>query len=253
MRKIGAKIFVNSITMLRLIGTFLMPIICINMNPKEIIFYLIILLLTDSIDGIMARRLKVPTLFGALLDALADKLFGISTLALLSMSYPIMLLPIITEAIITLINTGGATKGSSIESSNLGKLKTWIMGISIVLAFLTIYAKNFVLLLNDSTEAGSYLINIFNQMIDHPTAIINSLSFICVGADIIVAYDYRARVKRDVIEAKENGLDAKKIKLKKGKDLIYALFDEDYYLSTLNEPVLKRLGDCKEEQKWKKK
>ena len=41
MRKIGAKIFVNSITMLRLIGTFLMPIICINMNPKDIIFYLI--------------------------------------------------------------------------------------------------------------------------------------------------------------------------------------------------------------------
>lgn len=253
MKKVGAKLFVNSITMIRLIGTFLMPFICAKMNPKEIIFYLIILLLTDSVDGIMARRLKVSTLFGALLDALADKLFGISTLALLAFNYPIMLLPIVTEAVITLINTGGATKGSSIESSNLGKLKTWILGIAIVIAFLTVYASDFIELINDQSKVGIWFIeHIFRPMIVHPVGIINSLAFICVGADIIVAYDYKARVKTDVLAAKENGLDAEKIKLKKGKDLIYALFDEEYYLKTLNEPVLQRLGEYKEEENERK-
>ena len=117
MKNKGAKIFVNSITMTRVIGTLLMPFISLLLSPGELIFYIIILLLTDSVDGIMARRLNACTIFGALLDAIADKLLGIATLAVLAFSYPIMFLPIITETIICLINTNGAARGSSTESS----------------------------------------------------------------------------------------------------------------------------------------
>ena len=129
MKNMKAKIFVNSITMVRVIGTLIMPFVSMIMTPSEVIFYIIILLLTDSIDGIMARRLNACTTFGALLDAVADKLLGIATLAVLAFSYPIMFLPIITETLICLINTNGAANGGSTESSFLGKFKTWIFGI----------------------------------------------------------------------------------------------------------------------------
>ena len=54
MKNKGAKIIVNSITMTRVIGTLLMPFISLLLSPGELIFYIIILLLTDSVDGIMA-------------------------------------------------------------------------------------------------------------------------------------------------------------------------------------------------------
>ena len=64
MKNKGAKIIVNSITMTRVIGTLLMPFISLFLSPGELIFYIIILLLTDSVDGIMARRLNSCTIFG---------------------------------------------------------------------------------------------------------------------------------------------------------------------------------------------
>ena len=63
MKNKGAKIIVNSITMTRVIGTLLMPFISLLLSPGELIFYIIILLLTDSVDGIMARRLNSCTIF----------------------------------------------------------------------------------------------------------------------------------------------------------------------------------------------
>lgn len=242
MKKIGAKIIVNSITMTRVIGTFLMPFICKSMQPAQVMIYIILLLLTDSIDGYLARKLKVSTIFGALLDALADKLLGISTLALLSRNSLIMLLPIATEIAITLINTGGATKGSSIESSNLGKLKTWVMGVAIVVGFFTIYANDFIELLENATNSTLMWTDIFKYLEHHSTVILNSIAFSCVGADLIVAYDYHSKIKHEVNIVKNKGIDARNIKLKRGKELIDALFNEEYYQETKNEPLLIRLG-----------
>ena len=255
MKKLGAKVFVNSITFVRIIGTFLMPFVSTHLNAKEFVSYITILLLTDSIDGIMARWLKVSTVFGSLLDAAADKLFGIATLCVLARVYPVMWLPVIIEILITMINTGGATKGSTVESSMLGKLKTWILGICIVIGFIGLYAIQFVLLFNESTKYGAFMIDLFNNMKAHEIFIINSLAFISGGCDIMVAADYKNRVKVDVKEAKAKGLDAKEIKLKRGKDLVEALFDHEYYIKTLNKPLLEKLGnlEVKNERKNKRK
>jgi len=242
MKKIGAKIFVNSITMLRVIGTFLMPIVSVKFNAQKLVTYIIVLLVTDSVDGMLARRLKVSTLFGALLDATADKLLGIATIVVLARWYPIMILPIITEILTMIINTNGALKGARIESSKLGKFKTWVLGVCTVIGFLTLYAEDFILLFSEETSLGLKIINIFEQMINNPTSIINGIAFISFGAGLMVAFDYGLRVKKDVAKAKEQGLEAKKYKLKKGKDLKEALFDEDFYQKTKNEPVLTRLG-----------
>lgn len=255
MKKLKAMIFVNSITFVRVLGTFLMPFVSTHLNAKEFVSYIVLLLLTDSVDGIMARRLKVSTVFGSLLDAAADKLFGIATLCVLARFYPVMWLPVVIEILITLINTGGAAKGSTVESSMLGKFKTWILGICIVIGFLVLYANEFVLLFNETTKYGSFMIDLFHNMKEHELFIVNSLAFISGGCDIMVAADYRNRVKVDVKEAKANGINAKEIKLKKGKDLVYALFDHEYYIKTLNKPLIEKLGnlEVKDERKNKRK
>ena len=71
----------------------------------------------------------------------------------------------------------------------------------------------------------------------------------------MVAADYRNRVKVDVKEAKANGINAKEVRLKKGKDLVYALFNNEYYIKTLNKPLIEKLGnlEVKDERKNKRK
>ena len=255
MKNIGSKIFVNSITMIRVIGTFLMPFITFNMNAWELVCYIAMLLLTDCIDGLMARRLNACTIFGALLDAAADKFLGIAMFAVLAYHEPIMFLPIITEGLIMIINTRGATRGSTTESSFLGKFKTWVMGICIVMGFCTIYATDIIAILNETTKEGESLINLFNYGIYHRNLIMNSLSCICAGSGLMVAVDYQSKVKSEVKSAKEKGIIAKEYKLKKGKDLRDALFDTEYYLKTKNQPLLQRLGEreVKNERKIKRK
>ena len=125
MEKIGAKILVNSITFTRVIGTFLMPFVYKNLSPDNFIIYIVLLLLTDSIDGCLARRLKASTLFGALLDTLADKLLAFATIIVLANVYKTMWMPLILEVLITFINVNTGTKGAHIESSMLGKIKKY--------------------------------------------------------------------------------------------------------------------------------
>lgn len=242
MKNKGAKIFVNSITMTRVIGTLLLPFISLHVSSGTLVLYVIALLLTDTFDGLFARKFNACTIFGSLLDASADKLLAIATLCVIAYDYPIMLVPVITETIIIIINVKGISKGSSTESSTLGKLKTWGLGIIIVIGFFTIFANEIILLFNDNL-IGNALIDIFTYLKDNNYTVVASLAFIAAGADIMVAADYRMRVKQEVLKAEQSGLKAKEIKIKKGKDLIFALFDADYYKATKNQPLLLKLGE----------
>ncbi len=246
MKKIGAKIIVNSITMTRVIGTFLMPFVSSKFTALELVTYIILLLITDSIDGIMARRLQVSTLFGALLDTLADKLLAIATIIILARIYPIMWSILALEIIITIINVISGTKGSNIESTMLGKAKTWILGICTVGGFITAFANDFLNIIDNTNTIGMCLINIFKSIIKHSKIIIYVLTTIAVIADIIVAINYLKKHKKEVNGFKQNGIDAKKYKIKKGNELKEALFSTDFYEETKNEPILIRLGKVEE-------
>lgn len=241
MRNKGAKIFVNSITMTRVIGTLLLPFMSLNMSSLAVVLYIIALLLTDSLDGFLARKLNACTIFGALLDAAADKLLGIATLCVIAYTYPIMLLPVLVETVITLINVKGVSKGSSMESSTLGKIKTWVLGVIIVVGFCTVFANEIMVLIQDLNN--NILNDLFEYLKIHHYTVVASLAFIATGADIMVAADYKIRVKQEILTAEASGLKAKEMKLKTKKDLMYALFDEEYYKLTKNQPLLQRLGE----------
>ena len=242
MNKTGAKILVNAITMTRVIGTFLMPFVSSAFTAEKLTAYIILLLLTDSIDGIMARRLKVSTLFGALLDTLADKLLSIATLIVLAKIYPIMYLPLITEVLITLINVIFGTKGAHVESSMLGKAKEWVLGICIVLGFITTFADDFIKLFDNSTTIGSCLINIFKGLGKNSKLVITILAIISSLTSLIVAINYLFKHQKDIIDNKEKGFYTKKYRIKRGQELKEALFSTEYYEKYKSESIFVKLG-----------
>ena len=100
MSKVIKKIIVNSLTFSRILGTILMPILYINLDSYIFLIVIGLLLLTDFFDGLLAKVWNVRTLFGSLLDMLADKLLALSILVILGLIYKLMFIPLIIEILI---------------------------------------------------------------------------------------------------------------------------------------------------------
>lgn len=231
MNKTIALIIVNTITFTRILGTFLMPVVTKEFTVYAILIYLSLLFLTDTLDGILARKLKVSSIFGAILDATADKLFGVAYLCLIGNKYPVLFLPVIVEIIIIINNLIGAINGATLESTKLGKYKTWIFGILTILAFIVCYIDELT------------IFNSIDIIVNNKEYLMGLISGIMTGLDCIVAFNYYLKVKTEIEKAKINNIRKSNYKLKRGKELIYALFDYNYYINTLKEPLLIRLGD----------
>ena len=90
-------IFVNTITLIRLIGALLLPFIYHKYGASIVSLSIIIIFLTDAIDGFLARKLNVSTFFGSMLDGLSDKLLNVISFVILGLEYDIMLTPLILE------------------------------------------------------------------------------------------------------------------------------------------------------------
>ena len=92
--------------------------------------------LTDFFDGWIARRYGVVTLFGKLMDPLADKLLVVSSLIILVEKHRLQgwlaVTLIVRDLAINAIRIGGIEDGVSIPSSFLGKIKTALTDIAIV-------------------------------------------------------------------------------------------------------------------------
>ena len=93
--------------------------------------------LTDIFDGWYARHYNAQSEFGALLDAICDKLF------ILTLTFPLVYVHtnwiitiLILELVIAIINSYTKLKGYDAHSSYTGKLKTVILDASIALCYL---------------------------------------------------------------------------------------------------------------------
>ena len=144
--KFGSKkdvLIVNFITSLRFIGSFfIIPVFKIFGGISASLFSLIFLL-TDFIDGYLARKLNSSTFFGALFDGTTDKMFGIISLLLLMSINPIILsIPLFLEVAIMINQNKKYNNNKTIKTNNLGKIKTWFLSFSIVLSFALIEYLN---------------------------------------------------------------------------------------------------------------
>ena len=229
MNKKIKKIIVNSLTISRIIGTLFIPLMFNSLSKIMFILIIILLFITDAIDGPLARHWEVSTIAGTILDMSADKIFGFAILIIISNIYPIMLIPALLEIVIAVTNLISTNKGNISKSSQIGRIKTIVMWACISILFLTGMTEELIDILNINNN--KYII----EFIAISTAIIS---------EFVVAADY-------IIKAiKNNNKGNKKLfniikdkeKLKFIKNII---FDEKYYILTKDKNFIDKFNFSK--------
>jgi CDP-diacylglycerol--glycerol-3-phosphate 3-phosphatidyltransferase len=93
---------------------------------------------TDFVDGWLARRWKMVTDFGALMDPLADKIFVAATYVMMvyagTVPAYVAIVIIAREFMVTGLRQLAAKKGTVISADNFGKLKTSLQMLIIAVA-----------------------------------------------------------------------------------------------------------------------
>lgn len=93
---------------------------------------------TDFIDGTLARKLKSSTFFGSLFDGISDKAFLIVNMLLLMSITPLAIIPIALELGIASVQSLKYQHNLNVQSNMIGKIKMWVAGITITLAYLLV-------------------------------------------------------------------------------------------------------------------
>jgi len=196
------KYIVNGITLTRVLTTIAMPFLFTALSSTMFLVLIACVLLTDFVDGFLARKWNVSTLFGSLADMGADKLLGIAILSVLSLAYPIMLLPLTLELLIGNINMNNTLKGDIGKSSQIGRIKMWVIGIGMAS----------LLMIGATPEISGYLSNIkidettFKELIEKLQEILNTnnetLTKISVNVDNITQ-----EMKETALEVVKDSID----------------------------------------------
>jgi len=127
-----------------------------QLNLISVILFILIAL-TDFFDGFFARRQNITSEFGKMLDPIADKLLVVGVLIVLMIKGTIddlsilpALLIIFREIFISGLREFAANRNSqaSIDVSQVGKLKTAIQMLSLLLILSSLVLKNLIILLN---------------------------------------------------------------------------------------------------------
>lgn len=128
------KIIVNGLSLSRILGAFFVPLIFSSVSIPILITFLVFLFSTDFLDGMLARHWNVRTLGGSLLDPIGDKLLAVMCIfSLLNVHHKLTFLLVI-EFLIVVLNIVRFTRGESVKVTIVGKVKTWALSITLVLA-----------------------------------------------------------------------------------------------------------------------
>lgn len=249
------QILVNLITAIRSLGTIAIIPIFASCGALATGLAAMGFFLTDFIDGFLARKLKVQSFFGSLLDALSDKAFGIVCLVLLSTLNPIFLAIIGLELGIFAINYKNAQNNKNVKSSNAGKAKTLLLAATVVGSFFCYAAPTIKEVLNYVN------ISTFNTLLEtNPDLLSSILAIPTIGASLYVAKDYMKKGQEDVpnkgeslveeptmtleeIEKQREKLLAQKeqieqaLVLKSKEEILHDLFDTEYYLEHKDDKI----------------
>ena len=266
--KKAKKIIVNGLTLSRVAGTIAMPVLFNTLSAPIFLLVVAAILFTDCLDGILARHWQVSTIFGSIADMGADKLFGFAVLIVLSTMYPVMRIPLILETLIAGVNIKAAENNSVAKSSEIGRIKTWVMGLSMCSLLMTGLSPELATslesvniqtispamneLLNLIKEIGNKILDFVNQ---NKQTIESIATTAAITSESIVATDYSIKA----IKGKDKNSNVYKIAelIKNKKFVEYAkkvLLDEKYYQETKDMPILEKLcpPELREEIKRKK-
>ena len=130
------KIFVNLLTISRIIFSIFLIFNATKLSNITFLMIVAILFLTDQLDGFLARKYKVQTLFGAVMDTVADKILCITLIIPLILGNRISLIILIGELAIGLTNLIAVLNKRKTTVSFIGKVKMWLLSISIIVGYL---------------------------------------------------------------------------------------------------------------------
>ena len=229
MSKIIKLIIVNTITSIRLIGAFVLPFIYLKYGANIAAIFVIILFLSDAIDGFLARTLKVSTFFGSILDAASDKILNIISFIILGIEYNIMIAPLAIEAAIFYTVYSTYRYGGNVQATIIGKIKMIILSVFVILSFV---------LLSLPTLNLKY--HFINKLIGATDLIIHIFGFIILFACLVALFDYVGRNKEARLNPKSEEIKKEKKKKKSFKILLSNLFDTEYYKEHKDESIMKQ-------------
>lgn len=262
------KTIVNGLTLSRVAGTIAMPMLFNSLSAPVFLLVVAAILFTDCLDGILARHWKVSTIFGSIADMGADKLFGFAVLVVLSTMYPVMRIPLILETLIAGVNIKAAENNSIAKSSEIGRIKTWVMGLSMCSLLMTGLSPELATslesvniqtinpamneLLNLIKEIGNKILDFVNQ---NKQTIESIATTAAITSESIVATDYTIKS----IKVKDKNSESYKwadiiTKKKFWQHLRKIVFDEKYYEATKEQPFIEKITttELREEIKRKK-
>lgn len=133
----------NRITVIRIV---LIPVIVICLMIKGTFFNwfaaltFVVAAFSDFLDGYIARKQKIVTVFGSQLDHIADKFLVVSSLIMLQdagrLAGYIVIILVLREMYITSLRLFAAQEGFSVPVDKLGKWKTatQMVGIPMMMA-----------------------------------------------------------------------------------------------------------------------
>ena len=199
------KIFENLITTIRLLYTLVLPIIKNKISNIAFIINILLLFLTDYIDGTLARKNKVQTFYGSILDTVADKVLCVMSLILLFEENVMFELLLLGEIIIAVINILAVVNGKKTGSSKIGKIKMWLISITVIFGYIESFGifKNYVLI--QSMIIITFIIQLFTA----------------IGYMKNLEISSKSSLNKDIMVGLKN------MNIKK---LSYILFDTNYYL-----------------------
>lgn len=223
-------IIVNTITLCRLLGALILPIIYHIHSINAVAILTIFLFLSDAIDGFLARKLKISTFFGCSMDALSDKVLNAIVFILLGIEYRYMIPPLIIEILILYISYLTYKQGGNVKSTKVGKIKTIILDVCVILSFLLLSIPK----LGINGKVIKYIIT------NTDFYIITFSSIITISC-LIALLDYIKRYKDTRFNPKYIKVKKRKKLGKSFKEIITRSFDTDYYTKHKNESIMDQL------------
>ncbi len=137
----------NILTILRMILTPIIIVFGIFKQIYVVIILAIIAVITDFLDGYLARKWDVVSSFGAKLDTVADKLFAIGIVGCLITQFTILWVPFILEIILGATNLFYHFKSKKTETLMIGKFKMSFLFATVIVGILTTFSSHFTSIL----------------------------------------------------------------------------------------------------------
>jgi CDP-diacylglycerol--glycerol-3-phosphate 3-phosphatidyltransferase len=142
------KVIPNILTISRLIVTPFIIYLGVNGDIKLLIGIAVFIALTDFLDGKLARRWGVTSNIGAKLDAIGDKVLAIGLLIVLVIRNHMFFYILLLEILLSIFNVYAFSKTKVVESLLIGKIKTWVIFITIIIGLLNILFPSLKILVN---------------------------------------------------------------------------------------------------------